>query len=210
MRLLVTAGPTREYFDSVRFVSNASSGKMGYAIAAEAARRGHEVVLVSGPVDLPSPQRVETVRVTSAAQMLEAAVERFPACDAAIMAAAVCDERPVQRCDLKSPKPAGPRAIEFAPNEDICARLGRTKGGRTLIGFALEDHDPHSRAEAKLKRKHCDAIVLNRPETAGADEAKVQFFRPGIGWSDPLSGPKTQVAGAIVDLLEAIRVEAGR
>ena len=205
MHLLVTAGPTREYFDSVRFVSNASSGKMGYAIAAEAARRGHQVVLVSGPVDLPSPQHVHTVRVTSAAEMLEEAVERFSACDAAVMAAAVCDERPVQCGHLKSPKPAAPRSIEFAPTEDICARLGRIKGRRVLIGFALEDQDGPGRAEAKLERKHCDAIVLNHPDTAGADEASVQFFRPGIGWSNPLSGPKPMVAEAIVDLLETIR-----
>lgn len=200
MRILVTAGPTREYFDSVRFVSNASSGRMGYAIAANAAGRGLEVVLISGPVELPSPEGVDVVRVVSAAEMLDAAVGRFSKCQVAVMAAAVCDEKPACRCEFKPSKPSEPRAIEFVPTVDICERLGRTKDGRVVIGFAMEDHDSRRHAEQKLKRKHCDAMVMNSPDALGADSAKIEVFRPDLGWSSPILGSKTELARAIVDL----------
>lgn len=204
MRILVTAGPTREYLDPVRYLSNASSGKMGFSIAAEAARRGHHVVLISGPVELPSPPGVDLVRVVSTKQMLEACLSRFEGCDAAIMAAAVCDYRPVRRAPRKIKRQTRGRSIRLVPTEDICRRLGTIKGNRVVIGFALEDRNYHRHAEIKLHCKHCDAIVLNRFDVIGADEAEIEFFQLGRGWSKPAAGTKLKVAARIMDLAESL------
>lgn len=204
MRILVTAGPTREFFDSVRFISNASSGKMGLGIAVEAARRGHRVDLVVGPVQWVAPKGVKTHRVVSAEEMFDACTATFPKCDAAIMTAAVCDYRPARRSKRKIKKTGRSRAVELRPTKDICATLGRTKGHRIVIGFALEDHDPRRRAEQKLRRKRCDAIVLNHVDTLGASSARVEILRADTGWLRPQAGSKARIAKAVVDLLEAL------
>jgi phosphopantothenoylcysteine decarboxylase/phosphopantothenate--cysteine ligase len=202
MHILVTAGPTREYFDTVRFLSNPSSGKMGYAIAGEAARRGHAVVLISGPVALPEPAGAELIHVGSAEEMLQAVTLRFDQCQALVMTAAVCDYRPTKRLDHKLKKQHRVRPIHLQPTEDILAHLGRVKGDRVVIGFAMEDHDHHKNAEAKLRRKRCDAIVLNGIENVGGDSADVQILRADTGWSPPMAGTKVQIAAALVDLVE--------
>ncbi len=202
MNLLITAGPTREYLDTVRFLSNASTGRMGYAIAAEAARRGHQVVLVSGPVDITPPDGVELVRVVSAAEMLAASVAAFERADAAVMTAAVCDYRPVRRAGTKLPKAAQAVSVELEPTTDICAHLGAIKGSRVVVGFAMEDHDHHAHAEEKLRRKHCDAIVLNDVATAGASGGTIEIFRADGGWDAARAGTKAQLAVAVVDLAE--------
>ena len=204
MRILVTAGPTREYLDSVRFISNASSGKMGYAIAGEAARRGHSVVLISGPVELPEPDGVEVTHVVTAQEMFEAATLLFPECRAAIMVAAVCDYRPSTRLGHKLKKQDQGRSIQLEPTEDICAHLGGMKGDRVLVGFAVEDRDHHRNAEAKLRRKRCDAIVLNAVATVGADEAEIEILRADAGWSAPFAGSKAEIAAAIISLVEEL------
>lgn len=204
MHILVTAGPTREFFDDVRFISNASSGKMGYAIAAEAVRRGHRVVLVSGPVDLTPPTRLEFIPVVGGREMLTACRQHFVACDAAVMCAAVCDYRPASRIEGKAPKATEARSVLLEPTEDICSLLGQAKGERILLGFALETREPHPRAEAKLARKHCDAIVLNRPEGIGRDETTIEVFMRGEGWSAPQLGAKTELAAYLVDLIERL------
>lgn len=204
MRILITAGPTREHLDTVRFLSNPSSGRMGYAIAAEAAARGHEVILISGPVEQHPPANVQLVRVTSAAEMLAASLNAFATCDAAIMTAAVCDYRPTQRRDKKIAKETRTFSIDLEPTEDICARLGLLKGRRVVIGFALEDHDHLTHAEEKLKRKHCDAIVMNDVRTVGSATAEVRFLRADIGWQPQVGGTKEQVAQSIVALAEAL------
>jgi phosphopantothenoylcysteine decarboxylase/phosphopantothenate--cysteine ligase len=201
--MLITAGPTREFFDSVRFISNPSSGKMGYAIAAEAAQRAHSVVLVSGPVELADPPGVEVVRVVSAEEMFEAAVSRFEECQAAVMTAAVCDYRPAQRIEQKLEKQARSSTVELTPTEDICAHLGKIKGDRVLVGFAMEDHDHHAHAEAKLTRKRCDAIVLNGIGNVASDMAEIELLRGG-GWSGPYAGTKTEVAARIVEMVEEL------
>ena len=205
MRVLINAGPTREYFDSVRFISNPSSGKMGYAIAAEAARRGHEVVLVSGPVQLRDPPGVTTIRVTTAAEMFDATVERFENSDAAILTAAVCDYTPADRLTRKLQKHDASRTIELLPTRDICAHLGSIKGQRVVIGFAMEDHDHRSHAEAKLARKGCDAIVLNGIGNVGSDSAEVEIFRADTGWSAPANGTKNEIASVVLNLVESLR-----
>ena len=204
MRFLVTAGPTREHIDTVRFISNASSGRMGYALASEAAWRGHEVVLISGPVELADPCGVEVVRVVSAKEMFDAAVERFAECHAAIMVAAVADFRPVARERTKLSKGEQSLVLTLEPTEDICGHLGHLKAHRVVVGFALEDHDHHAHAEAKLRRKGCDAIVLNRVETAGADWAEVEILRADTGWSAPLRGSKREIAAAVITLTETL------
>ncbi|MBI4718907.1 MAG: phosphopantothenoylcysteine decarboxylase [Planctomycetes bacterium] len=209
MQLLVTAGPTREYLDTVRYLSNASSGRMGYAIAAEAARRGHKVTLVSGPVELPDPAGVDVVRVVSAHAMLRAAVALFEECRAAIMAAAVADYRPATRRDQKMKKRRRSMSIQLVPTEDICAHLGRDKGNRIVVGFAMEDHDHHEHAMEKLRRKHCDAIVLNGPGNVGGESGEIEIFRDDIGWQPARSGTKAQLAGAVVDLVEDL-IATGR
>ena len=204
MRILVTAGPTREFFDSVRFISNPSSGKMGYAIAAEAARRGHDVVLVSGPVSLPEPKGVGVLQVVSAEEMFTVAVSMFEECHAAVMTAAVCDYRPARRIDHKLKKQNRVRPIHLQPTKDICAHLGRIKGHRVVIGFAMEDHDHQAHAEAKLSRKRCDAIVLNGIENVGGDEAVVEILRADTGWTRPIHGTKASLAGKVVALTERL------
>lgn len=204
MRILVTAGPTREHLDTVRFLSNPSTGRMGYAIAAAAARRGHRVTLISGPVELAPPDRVERIGVTSAAEMLAAARKAFADADAAIMAAAVCDYRPVETGDRKVPKQTQPFSLLFELTTDICAELGREKGRRVVVGFALEDHDHEAHAEEKLRRKHCDAIVLNDVRTIGADDAEIRILRADTGWQSPIRGSKEVVAEAVVSMVEAI------
>lgn len=204
MRILVTAGPTQEYFDPVRFISNASSGKMGYAVAVEAARRGHEVVLVSGPVELPEPDGAEVIHVVSAHEMFLAVTSEFAECQAAVMTAAVCDYRPSKRLSHKLKKQHRSLSVQLEPTEDILAHLGRIKGDRVLIGFAVEDHEPHTNAEAKLRRKRCDAIVLNGPGTIGSDSAEVEILQDDAGWSGPLSGTKGHVAAAVMDVLDAL------
>ncbi len=204
MRILVTAGPTREFFDSVRFISNPSSGKMGYAIAAEAARRGHDVVLVSGPVSLPEPKGVDVLHVVSAEEMFTIAVSVFEECHAAVMTAAVCDYRPARRIDHKLKKQNRVRPIHLQPTKDICAHLGKIKGHRVVIGFAMEDHDHHAHAEAKLIRKKCDAIVLNGIDNVGGDDAVVEILRTDTGWTTPIRGTKASLAAKVVALTERL------
>jgi len=208
MHFLVTAGPTREFFDTVRFVSNPSTGKMGYAIAAAGAARGHRVTLVSGPVDLAAPKGVECIRVVSAAEMFEACCRVFEEADAAVMTAAVCDYRPARPLAHKLRKQARARRVTLLPTRDICAHLGSIKGDRMVIGFAMEDHDHRAHAAAKLTRKRCDAIVLNGPGNVGADDATVEILTAEGRWSAPQTGSKVEIAARVVELVELIR--AGR
>lgn len=205
MRILVTAGPTREYFDTVRFVSNPSTGKMGYALAAAAKKRGHHVVLVSGPVAIQPPRGIETVQVTTAAEMAVAAKRAFRQADAAVLTAAVCDYRPHRQLRHKLKKQPRTRPILLEPTEDIAASLGRRKAKRLIIGFAMEDRDHRANAEKKLVKKHCDAIVLNGPENVGADRAVIQILTADGRWHPETKGTKTQLADKIIKLLEQIK-----
>jgi len=209
MKMLITAGPTREYLDSVRFISNASSGSMGCAIARCAAGRGHEVVLVIGPVAVALPPDAAVIRVVSAAEMLAASVAAFASCAAAIMTAAVCDYAPQHREAGKRPKRQSGLDLSLVPTEDICAHLGRIKDHRVVVGFAMEDHDHHEHAEAKLHRKHCDAIVLNDVSAAGSDRCAIEVYRPVAGWTGPVEGRKSDAARVVVDLVESLVAQRG-
>lgn len=161
-RCLITAGPTREHFDPVRYLSNGSSGKMGYALAAEALRLGWEVDLVTGPVSLRPPSGAIVHRVTSALEMREACLQVFPHCQLLIMAAAVADYRPAERLDTKSAKSDGPLQLQLIPNPDILAQLATGRlPGQILVGFAAETDQVEAKARAKLTRKGLDWIVAN-------------------------------------------------
>ena len=170
-KILITAGPTYEKIDPVRFIGNYSSGKMGYAVAEACAERGAEVTLVSGPVSLSTKHPgIRVVRVESAAEMYEAATKAFPSMDAAILSAAVADYRPETASDTKIKREAtGEMTLHLVPNPDIAASLGAMKKpGQILVGFALETDHGIQHAEDKLQRKHLDFIVLNSLQDAGA------------------------------------------
>lgn len=204
LHILITAGPTREYLDSVRFISNPSSGKMGYALAMAAALRGHRVTLVSGPVFLAPPRGVDLVTVETGEEMSAAAKRAFKTADGAIFCAAVCDYRPRKRAVRKLPKSKAGLKLDLLPTEDIAASLGRIKGRRVSVCFALEDHHGRRKAEAKLAAKHADAIVLNGPENVGAAKAAVQLLQRGREWTNWSVASKTVVATRIMRRLEAI------
>ncbi len=161
VRMLVTAGPTYEPLDAVRFLGNRSSGRTGYAIAEEAARRGARVTLVSGPTALPDPFGASTVRVETAAEMLDAALAAYDDIDVVIATAAVSDFAPVDANAGKIKKGDAPATIELAPTEDILARLAADKGERLLVGFAAETSDVSAYAREKLQRKSLDLVVAN-------------------------------------------------
>ena len=162
MKILVTAGPTREKIDPVRFISNRSTGKMGYALAEAALKRGCEVVLVTGPVSLVPPAGATVIKVESAAEMAEAVKREASVCDAVFMAAAVADYRPAQVADRKLKKRPGGMTLPLERTEDILAALGAMKkSGQLLVGFAAETEDLLENAAGKLKRKNLDWIAAN-------------------------------------------------
>jgi phosphopantothenoylcysteine decarboxylase/phosphopantothenate--cysteine ligase len=175
--ILITAGPTREYLDDVRFLSNGSSGRMGCARASAAAARGHRVTLVLGPVELPPPPGVRVVPVVSALAMQAAATAAFAGCEILIAAAAVADWRPAERQAGKPPRPQGPWQLPLVPNPDIVAGLAATKAGRLVIGFALESLAAGmpaaiARGRGKLASKGLDAVVVNLHDTIGSAAAE--------------------------------------
>lgn len=172
MRWLITAGPTREYWDAVRFLSNRSSGRMGYALA-EAARAFGEVTLISGPVALKAPVGVELVRVVSAEEMAQAVWSRFDRADVVVMAAAVCDFRPRHRVGHKVKKDGAPMVMELEPTPDILAECGRRKTRQVLVGFAVETEALEEHAREKLLRKHLDWIVANETTAFEAETSRV-------------------------------------
>ncbi len=201
-RVLVTAGPTREAIDPVRYLSNASSGRMGYAVAAAAVAGGADVTLVSGPVSLEPPRGVRVIQVTTARQMLEAVSEVWPESDALFMTAAVADFVPRDPASqkLKKSEPLSHLALEPAP--DILAHCGKAKRpGQVLVGFALETRNDEAEARRKLTEKNLDLVVLNNPSTPGAgfevDTNVVTLLTTETCEALPLL-PKTEVAKEIV------------
>ncbi len=216
-KLLVSAGPTREYFDPVRFISNPSSGRMGYAVAEAARDRGARVVLVSGPTHLTDPWGVEVVRVERAQEMYEAMLARFGDADAVVMAAAVADWRPAETATEKTPKKAGPNTVELVSTPDILAELGRRKApGQVLVGFAMETREGHERARAKLEKKRLDLIALNYPTRAqtsfGGEFNEVELIDPDGHVEATGLRSKRDVADRILDRIHELlmRKEAER
>lgn len=206
-RVVITAGPTREAFDPVRFVSNASTGATGIALAREAALRGAAVTLLLGPTLLEAPAGVEVVRVTTARELYDAALARAPGADLTIATAAVADWRPAESREEKLAKGAGELIERFEPNPDVLAALGERKGSTFLVGFAAETSDHERRAREKMRRKHCDAIAVNdvsgeRGFGTGDNELVLLFGQDGrreLGRSD-----KTSLAARLLDAVEEL------
>jgi len=211
VKLLVTAGPTREDIDPVRYLSNYSSGKMGYAIAAAAAARGAQVTLISGPVSLMPPAGVDMVAVTTALEMQQALETRFDATDVVIKAAAVADYRPAQRASQKIKKQADMLTLHLEKNPDLLAKLGQRKTHQLLIGFAAETENLLENAATKLRSKNLDLIVANdvsAPGSAfGGDTNQVKFlFADGQVEELPLL-TKDQVAHLLLDRIVKLRAQ---
>ncbi len=203
-RVLITAGPTYEKIDPVRFIGNYSSGKMGYALAEECAERGAEVELVSGPVSINlNRANIHITKVESAAQMYAAAVNAFPKTDIAILCAAVADFTPRETKDVKIKREKGDMAIQLVPTKDIAAELGRMKKeSQFMVGFALETNDETNNAINKLKAKKLDFIVLNSLNDKGAgfsvDTNKITIISDTSKYEYSLK-PKREVAKDIID-----------
>jgi phosphopantothenoylcysteine decarboxylase/phosphopantothenate--cysteine ligase len=207
-KILVTAGPTREPLDPVRFLSNPSSGKMGYAVARAARRRGAEVHLVTGPTSLPVPSGVTVTRVTTTAELAAACEQVFPQASVLIMAAAPADFRPVTAQATKTPKPKARFDLALEPTVDVLRTLAPSRGGRVVVGFAAETDDVAAKAQAKLVAKDLDLIVANdvsRPDAGfGVDTNVVTLIdRDGVATAlPPLS--KDAVADQILDRVVAL------
>jgi phosphopantothenoylcysteine decarboxylase/phosphopantothenate--cysteine ligase len=169
VRVLITAGPTREYLDDVRYLSNPSTGAMGFACAGAAVRAGHRVTLVTGPSALPDPPGATVVRITSALEMRAAAMKAYRQADAVIATAAVSDYRPARRVKGKMKKGPARIRLDLVRTPDILGEMGRSKGKRILIGFALETKDEIANAMGKLAAKKLDHVVLDSPSAFGAD-----------------------------------------
>lgn len=205
LRVLVTAGPTREHVDPVRFLTNESSGRMGFAIAAAAARAGHTVVLVAGPVALATPPGVRRIDVVSARDLLAACRREFPRCDALYMAAAVADWRPARQLAGKwRAKDGGARhtTLALVRNPDVLATLTARKGARLVVGFALETGAGLARARAKLARKRADFVVLNGPLALNAARTSVNILGRDGSTRAITRASKERVARELVRLLE--------
>ena len=207
MRFLITAGGTREYIDPVRFISNASSGKMGYALATAALRAGHEVTLLTAPTALRPPAGAVVVAVESAAQMFAAVKAHFSKCDCLIMAAAVADYTPSRPSKTKLKKEnGGPRpTLQLKPTADILQWAGRHKvAGQIVVGFALEDRDLRANAEKKLRDKHLDMIVANAPEAINAETSCVHIKTRDSEWIELPAARKSTTARRIIRLAERL------
>jgi phosphopantothenoylcysteine decarboxylase/phosphopantothenate--cysteine ligase len=209
-RILITSGPTRQYLDPVRYLSNASSGRMGQALAAAAIEAGHQVVVVSGPVAVRYPRAAEVMAVVSTEEMLRACLEVFPGCDGLIAVAAPCDYRPRAVAGAKIRKTGRPLEVELVETPDIVARLAKIRRRQWMVAFALETEDRHFRALQKLEQKSCDLIVANGPAAIGAARTQVEVLSAGGTVLAALAGSKRRVArgilGIIAERLDAIRL----
>lgn len=208
-RLLITAGPNREPLDPVRYISNRSSGKMGYALARAGLRRGAEVTLISGPTELEPPSGARLVRVTTAEEMRHAVLKEFDRCTSVIMAAAVTDYRPVDRANNKIKRGKGPIELRLEPNPDILKELGARKTGKKLVGFAAETEELVPNAQKKLTDKNLDMVVANNVTESGSGfdvdtNLATILDRSGARRALPLMS-KDELADEIFDHLLALK-----
>ena len=207
-RILVTAGPTFEPIDAVRFIGNRSSGRMGWAVAVEGARRGADVTLVSGPVGLGDPAGVNVVRVETAKEMEEAVLSRYSAVDAVVMAAAVADWRPSSAVRRKLKKEDGPPSLLLETTTDILSTLGKKKERQVLVGFAAETGDLESEGRRKLAEKNLDFIVVNEVGKAGtgfgSETDRAAILSREQSDVSPRMWTKQELASAICDSLASL------
>jgi phosphopantothenoylcysteine decarboxylase/phosphopantothenate--cysteine ligase len=208
-RILITAGPTREPFDPVRFISNHSSGKMGYALATMARRRGAHVTLVSGPSVLTVPFGVRFVSVSTALDMRDAVMAHLERTTVVIKAAAVADYRPAEVAPNKIKKKEGPLTIKLVRNPDIISEIGKQKGNRILVGFAMESENLVENAQAKLLAKNMDMIIANNLTQEGAgfqtDTNIIKILDRDGGMEELPLMDKGDVANRILDRIRALR-----
>jgi phosphopantothenoylcysteine decarboxylase / phosphopantothenate---cysteine ligase len=236
-RILITSGPTRQYLDPVRYLSNASSGRMGAALAAAAIDAGHRVTIVSGPVEVAYPLEAEVIPVVSTEEMLAACQRVFPECEGLIAAAAPCDFRPVDVASQKIRKSGESLRLELIETPDIVATLaaerrprgphpnplpkgegterhalpkgeGTERRGQWIVGFALETEEQHARARQKLERKGCDLIVVNGPEAINADETRIEILGQEGQSLGSFAGSKSDVARSVFEIIRQRLIES--
>ncbi len=200
--ILITSGPTREYLDPVRYLTNASSGRMGAALALAAVEKGHQVTVVSGPVSISYPPQVQLVPVVTTEEMLRACQEVFPQCDGLIGAAAPCDYRTRRVSPGKIQKTGQPLLLELIETPDVVATLGRQKKHQWMVGFALETDDQRFRALTKMEQKSCDLMVLNGPEAMQAETNSVEVLDRSGHTVARLQGTKLQVARGLLQIIQ--------
>ena len=201
-RIVITSGPTRQYIDPVRYLTNASSGRMGVALAEAALELGHQVTVVTGPVQVAYPASCDVVQVVSTEEMLQATSEAFENADGLIGAAAPCDYRPRMVSEDKISKTGEPLLLELVETDDVVATLGQVKGSRWVVGFALETQDHHLRALAKLERKCCDLMVSNGVEAMDALDNRVEVVAPDGVVVAQFAGTKSEVAQGVLSIID--------
>ncbi|MCD0459694.1 phosphopantothenoylcysteine decarboxylase domain-containing protein [Roseiconus lacunae] len=202
-KILITSGPTRQYLDPVRYLSNASSGRMGAALAQAAIDLGHEVTIVSGPVSIEYPSRATVIPVVSTDEMLHSAMQAFRDCDGAIGAAAPCDYMPRFVNDQKIAKTGDPLTLQLIETPDVVATLGQNKtASQWVVGFALESEDRRFRATVKLEKKHCDLIVSNGPTAIDSDENEVELIGRSGDVLMKIHADKQSVADRILQVIQ--------
>ncbi len=203
-RILITSGPTRQYLDPVRYLTNGSSGRMGAALVQAALDAGHQVIVVSGPVQLEYPAAAQHIPVVSTEEMRDACCAAFPDCDGAIGAAAPSDYRPQRVHAQKIAKTGQPLDLQLIETPDVIAGLGAMKRpDQWLVGFALETHDRHIRALLKLEKKSCDLMVLNGPEAMDATDNQVEILDRRGQILTTLAGSKERVARGILRVIQS-------
>ena len=203
LQFLITAGGTREYIDPVRFISNASSGKMGYELARSAIACGHNVILITAPTNLNAPKGAGIVKVESARDMFEALKDKFSGCDCLIMTAAVSDYTPVKPARHKMKKSPGEIALKLKPTQDILKWAGaHKKQNQVVVGFALEDRDIKASAERKMREKKLDMIIANTPAAIGSERCEVWVKKTGEKWRGIPEMSKKQAAGRLIRMIE--------
>lgn len=203
MNILITAGGTREYIDPVRFISNASTGKMGYALARAAANAGHSVTLITAPTAIRKPANAKIIEVETSAEMFKAVKDYFPKSDALIMAAAVSDYKPQKVSKTKIKKADAELIIKLRPTQDILKWAGHNKTKKQFVaGFALEDKSLKQNAEGKLKNKKLDMIIANAPDAISAEESTVCIKTPNADWQELPKSKKQKIAAKIIQLIE--------
>lgn len=201
-RILITSGPTRQYLDPVRYLTNASSGRMGAALAEAALEAGHEVIVISGPVEIAYPERADVRSVVSTEDLLEACLDVFPDCDGLIAAAAPCDYRPVKVSPHKISKTGEPLQLHLVETPDVVALLAAIRQSQWLVAFALETQDQRMRALQKLERKSCDLIVANGPGSIHSPDTVLEVIDPTGAVLVSTSGTKRDAAREVVRVIQ--------
>ncbi len=205
LRILITAGGTREYIDPVRYISNASSGKMGYALARAAVKAGHKVTLITAPTRLSCPKEATVIDVVTSDDMFKAVKEQFDKCNCLIMAAAVSDYKPAKQSRSKIKKAQSVMSLDLKPTKDILKWAGRhKKAGQILVGFALEDANLLENAEKKLKTKKLDMIIANEPAAIGSDKSTIYIKTKNTDWQTLSQKSKLKSAQKIVGYIEEL------